>query len=189
MSTSYRPLRNIRAAVLFEDRLEMYNVFEHYRFVRDGARLTTATSRCLTDGLNYLWVDIGEDGIVSSFHRSAGNEAKVILRAVAKEFDTDIASEYQPQYWGFDTEEEWHAALAKSDREDRKTERKFEKELLKYVRGEPHNIKPATNEESLAKIAKKLAEEDPTLLFPVNRKRFRSEIKSLYDREVLQLPF
>jgi hypothetical protein len=85
--------------------------------------------------------------------------------------------------------EEWRAAQAKSDKEYRKTQQKFEKELLKYVRGEPHNIKPETNEESKAKIAKKLAEEDATLLLPVNRKRFRSEIESTFQREVLQVPF
>jgi hypothetical protein len=175
MSTSFRPLRNIRATQLFDGRLEAYNVFEHFK-----PEMTITTRRYLTDGFNYLWVFIGEDGFLNSFHRFGGNNPNVILNAVAEEFDTYIASELEPQYWGFDTEEEWRAANAKDHREFMKAQRKFEKELLKYVRGEPHNIKPGTDEESKAKIAKRLAEEDPTLLFPVNRKRFRSEIQAIY---------
>jgi len=184
MSTGYRPLRNVRAAQLFDGRLKECGVFEHFK-----PEFTTATRRCLTDGTNYVWANVGEDGFLDSFNRYAGNRAIVILRAVAEEFDMSIVSEYEPQYWGFDTVEEWRAAQAESHREYRKTQRKFEKELLKYVRGEPHNIKPGTNEESEAKIAKKLAEEDPTFLYPENRKRFRSEIGLIFQREVLKVPF
>jgi hypothetical protein len=65
----------------------------------------------LTDGRNYLWVYIDDDGFVS-FTRYApnGNPGK-ILSAVDEAFETYIASEYEPQYWGFDTEEEWEAAV------------------------------------------------------------------------------
>ena len=72
---------------------------------------------------------------------------------------------------------------------DRKAKRKFEIELLKYARGEPNGIKPGTDVEAKAKIAKKLVEDDPTLLLQVNRAQLRSQIKSVYDREVLRVPF
>ncbi len=50
--------------------------------------------------------------------------------------DGSIASEYEPQYWGFDTMDEWDAAQKKWSMEYRKAERKFHRELLKYLRGE-----------------------------------------------------
>jgi len=184
MSTDYRPLRNIRAAQLFDGRLKAYDVFEHFK-----PDMTITTRRCLTDGTNYLWAHIGEDGFLSSFTRYAFNDARLILSAVAEVFDLDIVSEHEPQYWGFDNEQEWHTEQAKSAREYEKAKRKFEKDLLKYVRGERNNIKPGTDEEIKAEIAKKLAEKDPTLLLPVNRMQFLCEIKSIYDREVLRLPF
>jgi hypothetical protein len=42
--------------------------------------------------------------------RYGGNDPGKILKALANVFDTDIASEYEPQYWGFDTQEEWERA-------------------------------------------------------------------------------
>jgi hypothetical protein len=32
-----------------------------------------------------------------------------ILKAISEVFDTEIYSEHEPQFWGFDTEEEWEA--------------------------------------------------------------------------------
>ena len=86
----------------------------------------------LTDGRNYLWVHIDDGGFVS-FTRYApnGNPGK-ILGAVEDAFETYLASEYEPQYWGFDTEEEWEAAVNKRAEEH---EREFYIELLKYCRG------------------------------------------------------
>jgi hypothetical protein len=185
MSTSFRLLQSVRACDLFDGRLEEFGISEHVK-----PEKTTKWTRCLTDGRNYLWVSIDDDGFVSSLTRWAPNgDPSEILNAIAVTLDADIVSEYQPQYFGFDTVEEWCAEQARDAREYRKKERKFEKELLKYVRGEPHNIKPETQEETKAKIAKKLAVEDPTLLFAENRKRFRSQIQSIYGREVLKLPF
>ena len=109
MSTNFRPLTNIRACQLFDGRLEEFDVYEH---VKRG---------CLTDGWNYLWVNIGDDGFVTCFTRWApdGNPSK-ILDAVSVVFDTYIVSEYEPQYWGFDTQAEWDA-WTKRATEDRPT--------------------------------------------------------------------
>src|SRR5262245_1204828 len=101
MSISWCPVKKVRACDLFDGRLKKFNVREDVR------RGTTETERCLTDGRNYLWVYIGDDGFVSSFNRwmPNGNPGK-ILNAVGETFETYIASEYEPQYWGFDTHEE-----------------------------------------------------------------------------------
>ena len=56
-------------------------------------------------------------------------------------------------------------------------------ELLKYLEGKPHGIRPGTIGMCQAAIAKKLVEKDPTLLLPINKDKLRNEIKSIYDRE------
>src|SRR5262249_46538054 len=95
MSTDFRPLDPIRMADLFDGRLESAGVHEKHS---DG---TTSNSRCLTDGRNFLWVYGDEEGIVSAFTRYSPNGApQRILRAIDDEFDTDIVSEYEPQFGG-----------------------------------------------------------------------------------------
>jgi hypothetical protein len=103
-----------------------------------------------------------------------------ILNAVAAVFDTDIVSEYEPQFWGFETKDEWDAAWEEMARED---EEKFHIELLKYARGEPNDIGPGTVGMLKAEIAKRLVEKDSSLLLPINRDQLRIEIQLIYDRE------
>src|SRR5262245_3640210 len=138
MSTNYRPLEKIAACDLFDGRLEEFNIREHIK-----PDETTERERCLTDGRrNYLWVHIHDDGFVSFTRYMPNGDPEKILAAVAEAFDTDIVSEYEPQYWGFDTEEEWEAAERKITEESK---RKFYIELLKYCRGEASDIEPGTN--------------------------------------------
>jgi hypothetical protein len=133
-----------------------------------------------------LWVYMDDDGFVSSLTRWMPNgDPSEILDAIAVALDTGIASEYQPEYWGFDTMEEWHAAEKKLSIEFKKAEKKFHRELLKYLRGERNNIKPGTVEMLKAEIAKKLVEKDPALLLPINDDRFRKEIDLVYSSEVM----
>ena len=121
-------------ADLFDGRLKKRGVREHH------TKKSTATKKCLTDELNYLWVYANEGGLVSTFHRSAPNGTpERILSAISDVFDAEIVSEYEPQYWGFETEEEMEAAF---DELARKRERNFYNEALKYVRGEDHNLMP-----------------------------------------------
>jgi hypothetical protein len=100
MSTSYAPLKDIRAAELFDGRLEKYGIKEYL------TSEATKRHRCLTDGLDYLWVLIDEEGGVIDFTRYGLNDSSEILIAIADTFNTYLASEYEPEYQGFDTEEE-----------------------------------------------------------------------------------
>jgi hypothetical protein len=60
---------------------------------------TTETMRCLTDGLNYLWVAIdNETGLVDLLLRYGDNDPNKILNAITDVFDADIFSEYEPQF-------------------------------------------------------------------------------------------
>ncbi len=63
--------------------------------------------RCLTDGQgNYLWVSIDNEGSVAEFTGYGRNDTNAILAAVAETFETEIFSEDEPQFWGFETNEE-----------------------------------------------------------------------------------
>jgi hypothetical protein len=136
----------------------------------------------LTDGRNYLWVYVEDNG-VSSFTRYMPNGAPgKILDAISDAFDVDIVSEREPQYWGFDTQEEWDAAMEALTKED---EEKFHAEVLKFLNREPHEIRQDTIGMLKAEIAKRLVEEDPTLLLPTNKRKFRDAIEMAYDRDYI----
>jgi hypothetical protein len=175
MSTDFAPVKKIAACDLFDNRLEEFGVREHIK-----PDETTETKRCLTDGRNYLWVHIGDEGLISCISRYGANAPGKILSAVAEAFDTDIVSEYEPQFWGFDTQGEWDAAMENMSRES--TER-FYVDLVSHLRGEPNDIRPGTIGMTKAEIARKLAEKDPALLSRENKDKFLSEINSIYERD------
>jgi hypothetical protein len=114
MSTYFRVVTAIRMADLFEGRLEDAGVHQHQ------SEEATANRKCLTDGRNFLWVYGNEEGFVSSFSRYGMNAPRRILGAIADEFAVEIVSEYEPEYWGFKTTEEWDAAWTAIAREDKK---------------------------------------------------------------------
>jgi hypothetical protein len=124
-------IKKVAAGDLFGGRLAEFGVHEAV------SKDSTETSRCLTDGRNYLPVRIDEDGFVTTVTRHWGNAPGKILNALAEAFETDIVSEYEPQYWGFETEEEWDAWQRKLGKED---EDAFYADFLKYLRGEPNQI-------------------------------------------------
>jgi hypothetical protein len=97
MSTDYTPERAIRACDLFDGRLGRFGVHEHIK--PDG---TTESTRCLSDGHNYLWVHILADGVVYGFTRYATNYAETILNSIADAFETKIISEYEEAQMMYD---------------------------------------------------------------------------------------
>jgi hypothetical protein len=173
MSTDYRLLKNVVACNLFDGRLEIFGVHEHFN------NDTTEQRRLLTDGRNYLWLYIDDAGFVSCLTRYMPNGApSKILSAIAEAFDTEIVSEYEPKFWGFETQEEWDTwelAIVKAQEED------FYKDILKYLQGELNNITPGTIGMIKAEIAKKLVDGDPMLLLPANKDKFQAAIESTYD--------
>jgi hypothetical protein len=125
-------------------------------------------------------VYIDDDGLVALLSRYGANAPQKILNAVAEVFDTDIVSEYEPEFWGFDTQEEWDAAWTKMAKE---TEEKYYIELLKYLRGQPNNIQPGTVGMVQAEIAKTLVENNPTLLLSENKAKLHDRVNSIYERD------
>ena len=176
MSIHFRPLTPIRMADLFDGRLERLGVRQHH-----PERTLAPNEKCLTDGLkNYLFVYSNEKGLVSSFTRWMPNgDPKYILQAICGEFDVDIVSEHEPQYWGFKTQEEWDAAWAKMAERD---EQDFFNEVVKFVRGEAHDIKPGTIGMIQAEIAKQLIAESPDLLAEHKRPDLIKAVNMIEDR-------
>jgi hypothetical protein len=72
-------------------------------------------------------------------------------------------SEYEPEFWGFKTQEEWDAWEAKQAEEDGA---RFYKDLMNYVRGDPHDLKPGTLGMRCAERAKELIAANPDLALP-----------------------
>jgi hypothetical protein len=127
MSTDYRTLnKEVAADDLFDGRLEEFGIREAI------AKDTTPSSRLLTDGRYYVWVYISDDGVVGSFTRYGGNVVHKILAAICTAFDVEIVSEYQPQFWGFATQAEWHAC---EDEMSRESDERFYEDLMRYLRG------------------------------------------------------
>jgi hypothetical protein len=117
MSTDFTPGLRIFARNLFDGRLATFGVHEWVapdQAPDDGqdndlwVLLTSqdAQKRTLTDGQgNYLWVSIDDDGAVAVFTRYGRNDTHAILGAVAEAFETEIFSEDEPRFWGFETDE------------------------------------------------------------------------------------
>jgi len=98
MTTDYRLKKRVRLADLTDGRLEEFGVWEQ---PIPGA--TSDQAKCLMDGNDHLWAFADSDGSVESLMRYGGSGNGSILAAIEKTFDTEIFSELEPQYWGYDT--------------------------------------------------------------------------------------
>jgi len=163
----------------FDGRLAGFEVIEHINSE------TSPTSRCLFDGDSYVWVYADPDGIVIRITRFAGNSASYVIAAIANVFDIDIASEYEPEYWGFNSQEEWDEWLEKIRKED---DDLFYDKLLKFLAGEPCDIRPGTTGMKWAEIAKELVGQAPGLATPEYKEMLLAEIQRIH-RERLDQAF
>jgi hypothetical protein len=184
MSMSYRLRKNITADELFDGRLEAFGVREEVRpeGVADPypAYMKVEQVRYLTDGRNSLEVAVYETGFADIIVENLWcAPEKEIFHAIAEAFATEIVTEGQPEFYGFETEEEWDAAQKRFHEE---SERRFHAELLKHLRGEPSDIQPGNTWMKRGEIAKSLVDKDPSLMEPENRDRLLGEINAIYDR-------
>jgi hypothetical protein len=173
MSTDYRSLSKVSVYDLFDGRVEKHGVREH---IKEDE--TNDKKRCLTDGRNYMWVYIDDECNVGSLTRYGANAPSKILHAIAQVFDTDIVSEYEPQFWGFETQEEWDAYMERLSRE---SDDRFYAKLVKYLRGEPCDIEPGTIGMRWAEVAKTLVDKDESLLLPENKDKLLKMVQSYGD--------
>jgi hypothetical protein len=139
------------------------------------------TPRLLTDGRNFLLVNCGENDLVAGFTRRAWcNAPQRILEAISNEFNVQIVSEYEPEYWGYETQAEWDAAWELRAREH---EQEFYEQVEKFIQGETHDIRPGTVGMTQAEIAKDLVARNPELLAAGNRKHLIQAVEAIYNRD------
>src|SRR5262249_49330907 len=100
--------------------------------------------------------------------------------ALFEAFGVDIVSEYQPEFWGFATMEEWDAA---QEEIAKVYEREFEVDLMKYLRGEPNGIQPDTIGMVQAEIGRKLVEENPNLMSESLRGELMAAIEVIFTKD------
>jgi len=167
----------IRLSEVFGGLLELWGVTEH--IARDTE---PGKAQCLTDGEGaYLWVYADEAGMVTTLTRQFMIPMTVNLHdALVEAFGVDIVSEYQPEFWGFATNEEWEVAQEEIAKVH---EREFEIDLMKYLRGEPNGIQPDTVGMVKAEIGRKLVEENPNLMSESLRSELMAEIETIFTRD------
>lgn len=173
MSTDYRTLKRLRVEDLFDGRLEEFGISER-------PQSKPSRVRELTDGRNALFVYEDEKGCVGSFTRYGANAPGRILAAIAVVFDTYIVSEHQPQYWGFDTNEEWEAWQEQMAREGRD---RLYADMIRFVRGEQHGLVPGTNGMLMAGIAKRLLAEQPELMADERKEELLDAVDAIFKRD------
>jgi hypothetical protein len=98
VSMDYRLKKSVRLIDLIDGRLEKFGVWE--QFITDT---TSENAKCLSDGNDHLWAYADGNGFVESLTRYGRSDNDSILAAIEKTFDTEIFSEFELEYWGYDT--------------------------------------------------------------------------------------
>lgn len=171
MSTDFRPLGHIPFLALFDGRLEQYGVRED---VHPGS---PDDERYLVDANGMLAVDRTEDGGCSFTRTATMGKPDDILRAIQQEFCVPVVSEHDRRCYGYETEEEWDAAL---DADRKEHYEAFYHEVIKHLRGEPTDLKPGTVGMAQAEIARVLVAKSPGLLAAENRDILMSAVDNQY---------
>lgn len=124
------------------------------------------TTYCVSDGNNRLFVyrhPCGDYDITLGCSRGVLTK---ITGALCDAFDVKVYSEYDPQYWGCDTQQDFEDALKKLDDE---ADEEFYRQLLRHLNGEPGVFDPTTNGFRMAEYAEHLVATDPSWLESARR--------------------
>ena len=166
---------------MFDGRLERFGVRKYISKEQISKEQISKDDRVLIDGKNYLWVWPSANGqYVGSYTRFNSNNPNHILRAIARIFDTEIVSENEPQYWGFETWEEYAAYEEKREKERRD---KFYEQILKHVRGEKIEYESGRYQRAVLDIAKKLIAANADLTSPDKKDELLQAVKEIYARD------
>jgi hypothetical protein len=177
MSLDYRPRKKIKLSEILDGRLEPYGIHEYADFDK------SETNRCLTDGDSGLFVYGDEEGVTFKANGSCGFPVK-ILSAICDVFDADIFSNYDPQYWGFESEEAQEADNAywvERNRQEREEREKFYWEII--ANGKEAGYAPSKIDLRKLEIAKRLISENPDLQSPVKKDEFIDLVEKLSRRK------
>ena len=172
MSTDYKLEKEITMEELFDGRLEPYGVRE-YREERSSSEFGV-----LTDGISQLAVYA--EGVVRLIKRCGTNNEILILNAIAEAFDTKIYSEHAPQFWGYDTNEEWEA-FERYYSEN--SESFFYVKLMKIINDGVADSRQTASTLDKVAIAKDLIADDPNLASPDRMYELLEAIDKRYKPE------
>ncbi len=105
MTVDFKPKDKIIIEELFDGRLEQFGIRE--KIVKG---YTSTNFRYLTDW-SKTYIRVYGDELVDSFTWHIPNPPKgrprMVLAVIEKVFDTNIYSNIEPQFWGFETVDEW----------------------------------------------------------------------------------
>jgi hypothetical protein len=154
------------------------------RLTKFGVRIEIPTNtandrRCLVGRDGNLWAYRLDDGSCS-FGRFAGSLPFSVLDAIEEEFATQLVNQGDHRYWGFASREDMEGRYDEILKED---EDEFYKNVICYVRGEPHGLGSGTIGMIKARIAKAVVERKPALVAPENRDEFLKIVEDLYSSD------
>jgi hypothetical protein len=168
MSTTYVLTKQISFEELLDGRLEEHCVYEDTERFGSPGKINKGkdayNDKVLTDGMNYIGVY--GDEYVKTIQRCGNNNAGIVLDVISDVFETDYLSEYQPEFWGFESRAEQD--LAEMMGAERESTIIYEK-IMKFVRGESHDFEPNSRELHDAIIAKELIAGNQDLADPNRR--------------------
>jgi hypothetical protein len=195
MSIDYTTMKTIKFADLVDGRLAKRGItISGQRFAADMTFLGDGSvvngplvksepshheeAATLTDGENYLDLYAGDDRnlrLMTVRSLSVNNPGR-ILGVIAEVFDTEIVSEYDYRFWGYDTGEEYEAAMAALNKQ---FEDEYYVRMIDCPKGgpNPYADNPGCIGDLQIQLAKKLVAENPELLAPVNRRRLLDTIE------------
>jgi len=179
MFANFRASTPIMSNELFDGRLATFGIKEHLSKERGKDK------RCLADGRsNFLWAYINGNRSVSllTLYFPMGNPCR-ILPVIADVFGVKMHSEREPEYWGFDTQEEWEAFDDKISKGD---DNEVYCDLLCFLTGQSCGIRSGTDGMTRAKIAKKLVKEEPSLILVENKEKLLKQIEHVFFRDHVQ---
>jgi hypothetical protein len=176
MSTDYKLEKEITLKELFDGRLESHGVREYEVEGRSSDQFGV-----LTDGTNRLAVYA--DGVVKIIKRCGTNNENRILNAIAKEFETEIYSEFSGQFWGYESDEEWEAAEIQSDEYCMKKQYRRLMAIISVWKDGSYEAKSTIEK---AEIANDLITQTPRLASPDCMHELMDEIENHYYSQFTQ---
>ena len=148
------------STLLSDDSLGASGITEH-----QSPYVDNKVERCLVEGENRLWAEITPKGNVMFLECGVGHDPSKILEKLSELSGSKIVSEFEPEYWGLETQEElddFHKAQTDRYRQE------LYQELLRYALGRPVRVELEELVHHKAGIAKQLIAEEPSLAFKMD---------------------
>ncbi|NRP27351.1 hypothetical protein XMD420_000954 [Marinobacterium sp. xm-d-420] len=173
MSTSYCAVIKLPIEQVFDKRLWRHGIIEFFE------EEITTLDRCLTNGIDYIWIHLNKINETSCAFQVDRIPTDFELQLIEL-LEANVYSEHEPQFWGFETMEEWHSAMEEEARIERE---EFYANLVAFLKFKTHKFKKGTVAMDKVLIAHDLVIEDPTFLVAERKDQFLETIDKIYYEE------